>query len=160
MNPPLVVWGESACRDHAVDMRMQEQVLPPGVQDADETNLRTQSFGIGRHFEHGVRAGAEEQVIQNPGVAQTERVQLMRQGEYDVEVGNVEEFFFACGEPALASLRLTLRAVPVPAGVIRDGLMTALGALIDVAAQRRRAAAGDCPQHAQLLVSSARGSGP
>ena len=40
----------------------------------------------------------------------------MRQGEYDVEVGDAEEFFLSCGEPALASLCLTLRAVPVPAG--------------------------------------------
>ena len=39
MNPPLVVRGETACRDHAVHMWMQEQVLTPGVRDADETNL-------------------------------------------------------------------------------------------------------------------------
>ena len=38
----------------------------------------------------------------------------MRQGEYDVEVGNAEEFFLSCGEPALASLCLALRTVPVP----------------------------------------------
>lgn len=52
--------------------------MTPAVQDADETNLRPQSFGIGCHFEHGVGAGAEKQVIQKPGVAQIERVQLMR----------------------------------------------------------------------------------
>ena len=127
--------------------------MSPSVKDADETNLRTQPFGIGRHFEHGVGAGAKEQVIQNPGVAQTQRVQLVRQGEYDVEVWNFKEFLLARGEPALARLRLTLRSVPVPARVIRDGLVTALGALIDVPAQRRCAAAPDCPQHAQLLVA-------
>jgi hypothetical protein len=113
---------------------MQEQVLSPRVQNADEANLRAQPFWIGRHFEHGVSAGAEKQIVQNPGIAQAERVQLMWQGEHDVEVRNVEEFFLSCCEPALASLCLTLRAVPVPAGIIRDGLMTALGALIDVAA--------------------------
>ncbi len=77
----------------------------------------------------------------------------MRQGEYDVEVGNAEEFFLSCGEPALASLCLALGTVPVPAGVIRDGLMTALRTLIDVAAQRGRSAASDGPQHTQLLVT-------
>ena len=75
----------------------------------------------------------------------------MRQGEYDVEVRNVEELSFSCGEPALASLCLTLRTVPVSARVIRDGLVTALGALIDVPSQGRCAAAGDGSQHAQLL---------
>ena len=93
----------------------------------------------------------KEQVVQNPGVAQAERVQFMRQSEYDVEVRNVEQFLFSRGEPALAGLCLTFRAMPIAAGVIRDGLMAALGALIDVPSQRRRAAAGDCPQHAQLL---------
>jgi hypothetical protein len=121
------------------------------VQNADETNLRAQPFGVGRNFEHGGSAGAEKQVIQNPGVAQTETVQLMRQSEYDVEVWNAEQFLLSRSEPALASLCLTLRTVPVPAGVIGDGLMTALGALIDVAAQSRRSAASDSPQHAQLL---------
>jgi hypothetical protein len=43
--------------------------------------------------------------------------------------------------------------VSVPAGVIGDGLLTALGTLIDVPSQSRRATAGDCPQHAQLLVA-------
>ena len=37
-----------------------EEILPPRVQNADETDLRTQPLGIGRHFEHGVRAGPEK----------------------------------------------------------------------------------------------------
>ena len=76
----------------------------------------------------------------------------MRQSEYDVEVRDAEEFFLSCGEPALASLCLALGTVPVPAGVIRDGPMTALRTLIDVAAERRRTAASDRPQHTQLLI--------
>jgi hypothetical protein len=75
----------------------------------------------------------------------------MRQSEYDVEVWNFEEFLLARSEPALTSLCLTLRTVPVPARIIRDGLMTALETLIDVTPERRRAAASDRPQHAQLL---------
>ena len=76
----------------------------------------------------------------------------MRQGENDVEVRNAEEFFLSCGEPALASLCLALGTVPVSAGVVRDGLITALRTLIDVAAQRSGAAASDRPQHTQLLI--------
>jgi hypothetical protein len=68
----------------------------------------------------------EEQVVHNLGITLAKSIQLMGQGEDDVEVGDSEKFFFPCGEPALASLRLTLRAVPVSAGIIRDGLMTAL----------------------------------
>jgi hypothetical protein len=122
------------------------------VQNTDETNLRAQPFGVGHNFEHGGRAGAEKQVIQNPGVAQAERVQLMRQSKYDVEVRHTEQFLFSRSELALASLCLALRTVPVPAGIIRDGLITASGTSVDVPSQRRRGAAGDGPQHAQLLV--------
>jgi hypothetical protein len=68
----------------------------------------------------------EEQVIHDPGVTLAKSIQLMWQGEDHVEVGDREKFFFPCGEPALASLGLTLRAVPVSAGIIRDGLMIAL----------------------------------
>ena len=35
--------GESARRNQAMDVRMQQQVLPPGVEDADEPNLRAES---------------------------------------------------------------------------------------------------------------------
>jgi hypothetical protein len=41
----------------SVHIGMQEQVLTPGVPDADETNLRAKA---GRHFQHRIRAGAEE----------------------------------------------------------------------------------------------------
>ena len=41
-----MVWRESACRNGAVNVGMEEQVLSPGVQDADETDLRSQVFGI------------------------------------------------------------------------------------------------------------------
>jgi hypothetical protein len=40
----------------------------------------------------------------------------MRQSEYDVEVWNAEQFLLSRSEPALASLCLALRTVPVPAG--------------------------------------------
>jgi hypothetical protein len=121
------------------------------VQNADKANLRAQAFGVGRNFEHGGGAGSEEQIVKNPSVAQTQRVQLLRQSKYDMEIGNLEQFLLSRGEPALTSLCLALRAVPISTGVIGDGLMTAVGTLIDVPSQSRCAAAGDSPQYAQLL---------
>lgn len=55
-------------------MRVQEQVLPPCVQNAEESDVRAQAFGVGRDFEHGGGTGAEEQIVQNPGVAQAYRI--------------------------------------------------------------------------------------
>jgi hypothetical protein len=77
----------------------------------------------------------------------------MRQGEDHVKVRQAEQLLFPAGEPSLTRLRLTLRTVPVPAGVEGDGRMTAPGTLIQMAAQSRRAAALNSTQHFQLLIA-------
>ena len=59
VNPAFMVRGESACGNQAVYVGMELQVLPPGVQDADEPNLRAESFGLGRHLEHGRGTGSK-----------------------------------------------------------------------------------------------------
>jgi len=45
----------------------------------------------------------------------------VRQGEHDMEIAGVEEFAFACHQPPLAGLRLTLGAVPIST---RNGELT------------------------------------
>src|SRR4051794_33312780 len=75
----------------------------------------------------------------------------MRQREHHVHVGNRQEF--------LLTLRvgLALSAMAVSTRVIRDGLLAAAGALIQMAAERGRAAALDRPQHTKMLPGQ---SGP
>jgi hypothetical protein len=48
------------------------------LQNAEEADLGTEVLGVGRNFEHGLSAGAEEQIVEQPWVALTERVQLVR----------------------------------------------------------------------------------
>ena len=45
-------------------MRVQEQVLSPGVQDADHTDLGAQVFAIHGDLEQGLSAGGEQQVVE------------------------------------------------------------------------------------------------
>ena len=40
-----MVCGESACGDGAVNVGMQQQVLPPGMQNADDPDFRAQVLG-------------------------------------------------------------------------------------------------------------------
>src|SRR3954447_14931611 len=75
----------------------------------------------------------------------------MRQCEDNVEVGDLKHLALSCGEPSLTSLRLTLHAMSIAAGVVGDGLVIATGTLVHVTTQRCRAAAGDSPQHGELL---------
>jgi hypothetical protein len=41
MDPAGVIWGQTSGRDQAVDMGMSEQILTPGVQDGEESDLRS-----------------------------------------------------------------------------------------------------------------------
>src|ERR1700722_4362588 len=50
VNPVLVIGRKTASRNHAMDMRMDLQILSPGVQDAEESDLGTRGFGIGCGF--------------------------------------------------------------------------------------------------------------
>ncbi len=61
-DPATMVRGESAGRNDTVDVGMQEQVLSPGVERADDAYLRSQVFRIGGDFEQSLSAGGEQQV--------------------------------------------------------------------------------------------------
>ena len=68
MDPARLIGRESARRNDAMEVRMEEQVLSPRVQDAEEADLRSEVFRIRGDFEHGCRAGAEQQVVQDGGL--------------------------------------------------------------------------------------------
>ena len=87
--------------------------------------------------------------VQAGAIPIAERQERMRQREDDVHIRDVEQVALAGMEPALARLRLALRAVPVAARIIRDGLMAARDDRSDVpprAAVRQR----DRVEHLQL----------
>jgi hypothetical protein len=73
-----------------------------------------------------------------------------------MEIAGVEEFAFPCRQPALAGLRLTLRAVAISTGVVGDGLITTTRATIAMPAQRGGTAALDGAQCFELLETKAR----
>lgn len=64
MYPARIAWIETAGGNDAVEMRMQSQVLSPGVQNAEKADLGPEVPGVGRNFEHGLSAGAEEQIVE------------------------------------------------------------------------------------------------
>ena len=115
MDPAGVIERKSAGWNRAVYMRMEQQVLTPGVQDAQKTDLRPQMLRVGRNLKECGCAGLEQQAIEHFRVVLAKRIQFMRDGEYHMEVGHAEHFSFAGGEPALARLRLALWAVPIAA---------------------------------------------
>jgi hypothetical protein len=95
------------------------------MQNGEEADFSSEVLGVGGNFEHGLRAGAEQQIVEQPWVTLTQRVQLMGQGKDDVEVGHAEQILFAPCQPALACLSLALGTVAVATGVVGNGLMVA-----------------------------------
>ena len=123
MNPAGVAWIETAGGNNAVEMRMQSQVLSPGVQNAEEADLGSEVLGVGGNLKHGLGGGAEEQIIEQPWIALTERVQLVGQGKDDVEVRYAEQVLFASCQPTVTCLRLAFGTVSVATGIIGDSLV-------------------------------------
>src|SRR5258707_12271659 len=71
-----------------------------------------------------------------------------------MDVARREKFLTTRLEPTVASVGLTLRAVPVAAAVVGDGrTVPAVGALIEMPAQGGGATARDGSQHFEVLPS-------
>src|ERR1700736_3667533 len=67
-----------------------------------------------------------------------------------MNVADRQQFFASFGEPLVASIGLTLRAMPIAAGVERDGFMATSGATIQVATEWCRAAKLDGIEYAEM----------
>src|SRR5882724_10510101 len=150
-DPARMIRSETAGGKHTVDMRMMLQSLVPGMEHAEEADLRAEVLGIASDLQQSGSTGVKQQVIDQPLILQCQRRQFPRQGEDDVHVTGGQHLAFPRLEPAPSGVALTLGAVPVSARVVRDGSMSAVRALIAMSPQRGSAAACDGQQHLFVL---------
>src|SRR5690349_14258322 len=115
-----------------MDMRVNAELLIPGVQYTEEADLCTEVSRIARDFEQSFRTDAEQEVVENFLVLQNEWRQATGKCEDDMEVARREQLLLTRSDPAFPSTSLTLWAVPITAGVVGDGTMAAASALIDM----------------------------
>jgi len=137
-------------------VRVQEQVLAPGVENAGDADLRAQMPGIGRHFERSGGTGGEQQIVKAARVIKGQHIQFVRHGEDHVKVAGRKQFLLSCSEPAFARLSLALRTVSVAARIVGDGSVSASGTGIDMASEGSRTAALDGTKRLELLKAKAR----
>ena len=64
MDPALVVGRQTAGGDHAVDVRMMQEILPPGVEHAEKADVGAEMFGIGGDLQQRGGAGAEQEAVE------------------------------------------------------------------------------------------------
>jgi hypothetical protein len=149
-NPAGLVGGESAAGDDAMQMRMKDQSLPPGVKDGEKTDLGAEMLGVGRNSLQGVGGGPEENTVDNSLVLKGDGGNLLWYSKNDVKIGNVQKLRFSILDPLGARQRLTLRTVPIRARVAPDALVAATVTDLDMAAQSGRAAQLDGAHHAPV----------
>ena len=73
MNPGLVIRRQTARGYHAVDMRVKEQVLAPGVKHAEETDLGAEMLRIDRDLQQAGGAGTKQQGIEKLLIVERQR---------------------------------------------------------------------------------------
>ena len=135
-----------------MDMGMKPELLIPGVQHGEEANFRAEVSRIASDFEKSFRTGAEQQIVDDFLVLQGQWRQLRRKCEDHMDVARREKFSSTCGDPTFPGSGLTLRAVAVTAGVVRDGgAMPAAGALIEMTAECGGATPRNGQQHFDVL---------
>src|SRR6266404_9966901 len=150
-DPTTVVWRYSARRNSAVNVGMQQQVLSPSVKNANHADFCPQVYGIGRDLQQRLRAGSEQQVVEQTRVVQGQHMEFMGHSEHHMEGAGGQEFSLMGRQPTLARLGLALGTVPISARVVRDGLMSTAQAGIPVATPCCGAATLNATKRLELL---------
>ena len=112
-------------------VRVEPQVLAPGMQDRGDADLGAESVGIGCQSQERCGRGSKQQIVEPALIVQHQRPQEVRQREDDVEVAD--------------------RAVAIPARIVRDAREATASTRIDMASQGRRPALGQASHHLRLL---------
>ena len=72
MDPALAVGRKTAGWNHAVNMRMSLQILPPGMKHTQKTNLGSKMLGFGGNLHEGCSAGVEQEVVDDLLILQSQ----------------------------------------------------------------------------------------
>ena len=110
-----MVRSEAAGGNDAVDVRMKLQALIPAVEHAEEADLGTKMPWITSDFQQGLRAGMEQQVVDQPLVLQGKRCQFPRQSKHGMDVACGQKFPLTRLEPESARVALAPWAMPISA---------------------------------------------
>ena len=74
MDPTGMVGCKSTGGNDTVDVRMEQHVLSPRVQDREETNIGAKMLGVVCNLKKGLGDGLEEHVVEFGLVLENERV--------------------------------------------------------------------------------------
>lgn len=147
-HPAAAIEREAAAGNDAMNVRVKDERLSPGVKHRQNADEGTE---LGMYdVEESLSGRAEQDRVQDGRCVLRDHVQRVRNGEDDVEVGNVEYLVASLLEPPLTGFGAATWTVPVAAGVPEDVLIVAAVTVIAVTAQSVSAAVRDGTQHLAL----------
>ena len=94
-------------------VRMVQQVLPPGVEDAQKAERGAEMLRRARDLEQRCGTRPEEQVVHHRLVLQRQPGEGVREGEDDMGVPDRQQLAFTLGEPLIARVGQALWAMPI-----------------------------------------------
>ena len=127
------------------------EVLSPGMQDRREPDLGAEVLGIGGDCRERLGRRCEQQTVHRGLVLIGDGADRRRQGEHDVEIRDRQQFGGTRLQPLGRGARLTLRAMPIAARVVRNTRMGAVLAALDMTAERDGTARLDRGHDAKLV---------
>lgn len=132
---PLQVGTDTAAGDDEVDMGVMQQVLSPGMEDAEEADFGPQEFRIACDRQQSLGSRLEENAVNHALVVKGDAGDLFRHGKDDMKIFDRQQFPLPTFQPLGPLCVLALGAMPVSARVIGDARKIALAALFGVPAE-------------------------
>src|SRR5260370_15076847 len=128
----------AAWHDH-MDVRVVGHCGAPAVEHGGGADASAEMPGIGGDRQQCLGGRAEQQVVDDRLVLVSDRSDLGRQREDDVEIADRQQIGLAGCEPIRRCRTLTLWAMSVTARVVSDAAVAAILAALDMPAERGRA---------------------
>src|SRR5580704_2380923 len=116
-------------------MGMNLEVLSPGVQHGEETDLGPQMLGIGRNRLQSFCRGLEKDAIDYLLILVSDRGDLCRHGKDHMKIGDCQKFGLPVLDPLCPGQALALWAVSIAAAIERVPFVAALITAFEVAAE-------------------------
>ena len=152
-DPSRAVWVKASSGDDAVEMRVIQERLCPGVEEGGEADPRAEVLGPESDLTEGFRNGGKEQVVGLLRIAEKQRVKGVGDGEDDVMILNGQQVALLRLAPARLLEVLALGAMAVATAIEGNQTMSAGVALVDVSTQSCRSALGDIADDSRLLAA-------
>src|SRR5450756_2243063 len=115
-DPSVMVRGQTAGGDDAMQVGMEVKVLPPGVEHVEEPGFHSQTLGAAGNGEQGIGDSAEENVVDDLLVVEGDGGDGRGEREEHVKVCGGQQLCGALLEPLGTCSALALGAMAVPAG--------------------------------------------